>query len=1826
MSSLFGESQKPAEISHVKMNQSKQGMPVPVVYGVDVVAQNVVWVDGFIANKVSGTKGKEGGSEYLYTAGVIAALCNGPALALGDVWSSNSWMGLPLQNESITIPTGSDPTYTPVYTPVAPIIIGIARAYSNTYSDAGAPSSTVLSGTDYVPMEQVAYGTALVSGQYSIDGSGVIHYSSADSGQTAYHTYTHNTITQTRSEIDLVPSGKTITVGASGSGTGSWTPFPNTSNAAPFDPPPTIVTYASGANEGQQLTQVSGTPSATGTFQVVNNSPSTGFATYHFASGDVNAEVEIVYAVNDATSIPAGASATLTYEFYEGTQGQAEDSTMSSNYPQAALGYSNTAYNIFKPMQLYTSGTIQENRFEVVSPILVGGTNYDANPVQCIQDILTNTVYGLGAGPTPFPAGILDTAGTWGSPAYGARTYNSTAWNWFAANSFFISHAIDQQDSAASLIGKYLEAGMCAAFFSEGLLKLVPYGDTSTAGNGCTWVAPQDYVVALDDTCFIAKDGADPVQIEIADPADAFNTVQVQWKNRENQYGSEITQEWDTAAINRYGNRIEDPQDYDFIKSLIVAQFTASMRVKRSVYIRNKYKFTVPYSYEYLEPMDCALISTTSSWAAGANNGLGILNLPVRITKIVDDSEKGLQIEAEDYPWGTHQPTIFNKSVSSADVVVNQFADPGQAEVVMFEATNRLTQYQGRQIWIGVCGTSANYGGTNVWASADGGNTYAQIGTIKTVARLGELASTFASGSDPDTVNLCVVDMAENAAALDSGTSTDADNLVLMAYVDGEVISYSAASVTGQNQYTLGTYIRRGQMGTSISSHSAGGVFLRLDDTIWTYTYDPSWIGKTIYFKFQAFNTFNNQAQPLSSLTATSFTITGSATGTVDAASGLVIPAGQASNNPVIQNANFEMTELPVPGWEAISGTTTVSDGASGLTQAYETSSPASGNQSLKLTASSAYCGLQSNTIIAVNPGDVWKLSGSINNYSTGASIADLCLYFMDKTGTRTGFLPLTNSTNDSNWHSVSSTITVPANSVYAFVYCRVDGAGTAGFDNIQLVRVSSLDDEVADGSSFVKLLASHAVNNVAYNFKGIWSSSTAYVQGDEVVYGQSYWVALAGSTNSAPSTGNANWQVVGSYSGYQGAWSSSTAYVAGAEVTYSGNYWVCVTGNTNSAPTTSNSNWQIAGPSNLDNIADGSTYARTPLTVAAEGLINNGTFASGTAGWQPYLSNTTINVIAGGAGTPYTGNYLQIHANTATGGAYYNVQVPHVAAGQVYSFSAYMYGQSSDPCEMMVLCYNAAGTLLSANVLATVSSGSWTYVTEQFTIPSNCSYIWYGFRNPNTPSTYIGVANVQAVLVRSLDTQVSDGSTYGRTLQAGLSSGYASKTGGGSYTIKGVGDSSTLSLDSEIADGSVYLRSAQMTGTPENIPNANFEASSSLPVPGWTPTTGASFSYETSSPQSGSRSLKIAYGSGGAGSGYSTASFAVSPGDVYFVSGYVKGDGTYAPAIGLKVTLQSGSVSWQLIYGTSSTSWQAVSGQITIPANAVSAQVGLNSNTSATCTQWYDNIKLSRIRSLDNEVSDGSTYIRPSNVNSNHLLGTKGLVPIDAAGTTTASSSILTQSGTGLTIDVAAFTIQYGFGQVNYNSGSVTVGSYGTYLIYFSDPTYSGGSVTYVATTNGYSAFAGEGYIIVGSVKITSAGGGSGGIGGGGTQPCFSPNTRVLTDDGIVPFSELAVGQRSKTAAGTWCEIKTVTRNPYRGPMFDMGDGELVTPNHLFKIGDRWIPACEMGFPRVDHWQGYVMNTVMDAPGEESLDAETEHSYTLGNGHCVHNQNQLPC
>jgi hypothetical protein len=170
-----------------------------------------------------------------------------------------------------------------------------------------------------------------------------------------------------------------------------------------------------------------------------------------------------------------------------------------------------------------------------------------------------------------------------------------------------------------------------------------------------------------------------------------------------------------------------------------------------------------------------------------------------------------------------------------------------------------------------------NWGGCSVWVSQDN-SEYHQIGRIYSPARMGFCGGTgtFNITADPYTGGVSQTwDLLESGGVLHSGTQVDADSYRTLVYFDGEFMSYANITLVSTNVYNPTGYIRRGLFGSAITAHNVGSPFARLDDSIFTYVYDPSFIGKTIYLKFTSFNTTGLMEQSIANATAYQFLITG---------------------------------------------------------------------------------------------------------------------------------------------------------------------------------------------------------------------------------------------------------------------------------------------------------------------------------------------------------------------------------------------------------------------------------------------------------------------------------------------------------------------------------------------------------------------------------------------------------------------------------------------------------------------------------------------------------------------------------------------------------------------------------------------------------------------------------------------------------------------------------------------------------------------------------------------------------------------------------------
>ncbi len=117
-----------------------------------------------------------------------------------------------------------------------------------------------------------------------------------------------------------------------------------------------------------------------------------------------------------------------------------------------------------------------------------------------------------------------------------------------------------------------------------------------------------------------------------------------------------------------------------------------------------------------------------------------------------------------------------------------------------------------------------------------------------------------------------------SAGSLLSTSSAEAQAGLTLCVIDGELFSYTTASLTGPNAYTL-SGLWRGQQGTAIAAHASGAAFCRLDNAVEKINLPPAYIGRTLYVKLVSFNVFGQGLQDISTVTPYTFMPTGASFG-----------------------------------------------------------------------------------------------------------------------------------------------------------------------------------------------------------------------------------------------------------------------------------------------------------------------------------------------------------------------------------------------------------------------------------------------------------------------------------------------------------------------------------------------------------------------------------------------------------------------------------------------------------------------------------------------------------------------------------------------------------------------------------------------------------------------------------------------------------------------------------------------------------------------------------------------------------------------------------
>lgn len=557
-----------------------------------------------------------------------------------------------------------------------------------------------------------------------------------------------------------------------------------------------------------------------------------------------------VWSNKDKTSIGA-----LGLTVFTGAMPQTPWAYLTSNHPDDALGYSGLAYVATAAMDLGDSGNLPNLSFEVIGPrtigeIEVGVPMGDAHPDEILSDMLTDPLNGA-----HFPADRLASLASYRSYCH--------------ASAFFLSPALTEQSAAKDHVRDLCRMTNSEVVWSEGLLKVIPYGDTEVTGYGVTWTPDLTPAYDLTDDDFLAESGEDPVRIRRTAPADAYNHVQVEFKNRDLEYNTDLGQAKDAANIAQFGLRTRDPLRMHWISRKSMADAVADLVMRRDLYIRNEYQFRLGWRYSRLEPMDIVTLTHAAP-------GLTLNRKVVRI-KDIDEGEDGdLDITAEEMPWSVATPArVTTQSGNGATVDFNVAAGNANAPVI-FEPPISLA---GRpELWLATSGGD-NWGGAEVWISLDNA-TYTKVGRVTGPARHGSLAAQLPAAGDPDITSTLSVDLGVSRGQLLGGTLQDRDLLNTLCWVDGELVSYQDATLTGAHQYAL-TSLRRGAWGTPIGVHAQNSRFVRLDAAVFKYAFDRAMVGETVYVKLRSYNIYGGGVQNLADLAPATYTIAGAPVGGV---------------------------------------------------------------------------------------------------------------------------------------------------------------------------------------------------------------------------------------------------------------------------------------------------------------------------------------------------------------------------------------------------------------------------------------------------------------------------------------------------------------------------------------------------------------------------------------------------------------------------------------------------------------------------------------------------------------------------------------------------------------------------------------------------------------------------------------------------------------------------------------------------------------------------------------------------------------------------------
>lgn len=529
-----------------------------------------------------------------------------------------------------------------------------------------------------------------------------------------------------------------------------------------------------------------------------------------------------------------------------GTPAQSAWSYLTTNHPSQALTYSSIAYVTGANYALGSDASVENHAFEIESSFMFSSTIPDANPAPVVKDALSNPQYGAGFGAEKIVTTDYQDACT--------------------AQGIFLSPALTAQQSAASFLEAMAVLTNVGLVWSGGVLKFVPYADTTMTANGVTFTPNTTPIYDLTDDDFQETDSEGPIKVTRAGTGDTFNSVTLEYSDRANAYNVAVMTATDQADIQENNLRQMQTISAPWITEASIAKIVATLILQRSMFIRNKYEFKLGWTKIALEPMD--LVTLTDS-------ALGMNKLPVRILSMDEDDGGYLSIVAEDFPKGSASATLY-PSTTGSGFAPNFNESPGTILApTIFEGPSALvTSNGGLEVWVAAGGTDPNYGGCEIWVSLTGSN-YKRAASLNGASRFGVTTSSLSSQSVPGATTETVGVTLAAGGQLIAASSAEMAALTTLCYIGGEFVAYEGAGLTGPNAYTIGNHLQRGAYLSGQASHATGVPFVRCDSGVARLPLTPDYIGQTIRVKLLPFNRYGGGMTDLASATEYTYTVTG---------------------------------------------------------------------------------------------------------------------------------------------------------------------------------------------------------------------------------------------------------------------------------------------------------------------------------------------------------------------------------------------------------------------------------------------------------------------------------------------------------------------------------------------------------------------------------------------------------------------------------------------------------------------------------------------------------------------------------------------------------------------------------------------------------------------------------------------------------------------------------------------------------------------------------------------------------------------------------------